>query len=200
MAALYPDVFTWQPFWRSSRRSSRIRTGEAPLFLFTSTRGSAVWPHYGLCLSVVQSYPTLCDPMDCSVAGFPGCHHCEGHRAHIVVGVTKSCLTLQPCGLQHIRLPCPSLFPGAYSNSCPLSRWCHPIISFSVAPFSCPHSFPASGSFAVSQLFPSGGHSMGAPASASVLPVNNQGWFPLGWTGLIFLQSKGFLGRHLLCS
>ena len=85
------------------------------------------------------------------------------HLAHIVVGVTKSCLTLRPRGLQHARLPCPSLFPGAYSNSCPLSWWCHPAISFSVAPFSCPQSFPASGSFPVIQLLASGGQSTGVP-------------------------------------
>ena len=85
------------------------------------------------------------------------------HLAHIVAGVTKSCLTLRPRGLQHARLPCPSLFPGAYSNSCPLRWWCHPAISFSVAPFSCPHSFPASGSFPVIQLLASGGQSTGVP-------------------------------------
>ena len=103
--------------------------------------------------------------------------------------------SLRPHGLQHTRLPCPScpsLFPGACSNSCPLSRWCHPTISSSVAPFSsCPPSFPASGSFPVSQLFTSGDHSTRASSSTSVLPVNIQGWFPLGLTGLISLLSKG---------
>ena len=78
------------------------------------------------------------------------------------------------------------------SNSCPLSQWCHPAISSSVVPFSsCPQSFPASGSFPVSQCFTSGGQSIGVSTSTSVLPVNVQGWFPLGWTGLISLQSKG---------
>ena len=87
--------------------------------------------------------------------------------------------------LQHARLPCPSLSPWVCSNSCSLSQWCHRIISFSVAPFlSCPQFFPASGSFPMSQLFTSGGQSIGASASESVLPVNIQGWFPLGWTGL----------------
>ena len=82
--------------------------------------------------------------------------------------------------------------PGACSNSCPLSGWCHPTISYSVAPFfSCPQSFPASGSFPVSQLFTSGCDTIGASASAPVLPMNIQGWFPLGWTDLISLQSKG---------
>ena len=80
---------------------------------------------------------------------------------------------------------------GAYSNSCPLSWWCHPTISSSVVPFSCPQSFPASGSFPMSQLLASGGQSIGASASASVLPMNTQDWSPLGWTGWISLQSKG---------
>ena len=94
-------------------------------------------------------------------------------------------------GLGHARLPCPSPSLGAYSNSCPSSRWCHPTISSSVVPFSsCPQSFPASGSFPVSQFFASGDQRIGASASASVLPLNILGWFPLGWTGLIFLQSE----------
>ena len=100
--------------------------------------------------------------------------------------------SLQPHGLQHARLPCPSLSPRVCSNSCPLSRWCHPAISSSVVPFSsCPQSLPASGSFQMSHLFTWGGQSIGVSASASVLPVNIQGWFPLGWTGWISLQSKG---------
>ena len=86
--------------------------------------------------------------------------------------------------LQHARLPCLSLSPKVCSNSCPLNWWCHPTISSSVAPFSsCPQSFPASGSFPMSKLFASGGQSIGASASASVLPMNIQGWFPLGLTG-----------------
>ena len=99
--------------------------------------------------------------------------------------------SLKPHGLQHARLPCPLSSPEVWLNSCPLSRWYHPIISSSVAPFSSFHqSFPASGSFPVSQLFVSGGQSIGASASTSVLPVNIQVWFPLGLTGLISLQSK----------
>ena len=95
-------------------------------------------------------------------------------------------------GLQHTRLPCPSPSSGACSKSCPLSRWCHPTISSSVISFSsCLQSFPASGSFPVSQFFASGGRSTGVSASASVLPMNIQDWFPLGWTGWISLQSKG---------
>ena len=100
--------------------------------------------------------------------------------------------SLQPHGLQHARLPCPSPTPGACSNSCPLSQWCHPTISSSVIPFpSCLQSCPESGSFLMSQLFASGGQSIGASASASVLPMNIQEWFLLGWTGWISLQSKG---------
>ena len=99
--------------------------------------------------------------------------------------------SLQPHGLQHIRLPCQSLTPGAYSDSCPSSQWCHPTISSSVIPFSsCPQSFPASGSFPTSQIFASGGQSIGASASA-VLTMNIHNWFPLELTGLISLQSKG---------
>ena len=89
------------------------------------------------------------------------------------------------------RPPCPSPAPGLHPNPCPLSRWCHPTISSSVIPFSCLQSFPASGSFQISQLFTSGGQSIGASASTSVLPVNTQDWSPLGWTGWILLQSKG---------
>ena len=98
--------------------------------------------------------------------------------------------SLRPHGLQHVRLPCHSPSPRACSNSCPSSRWCHPTISSSVTHFSsCLQSFPASGPFLVSQFFTSGGPSIGA--SAPVLPMNIQGWFPSGLTGLIFLQSKG---------
>ena len=102
--------------------------------------------------------------------------------------------SLQTHGLQHARPPCPLPMLRIYSNSCPLSRWCHPTISSSVIPFSsCLQSFPASGSFPMSQLFASGGQNIGVSASASVLPMNIQGWFPLGWTGWISLQSKGLL-------
>ena len=103
--------------------------------------------------------------------------------------------SLQPHGLQHSRPPCPSPTPRAHSNSCPLSQWCHPTISFSVDPFSsCPQFFPASGSSPMSQLFASGGQSIGVSASTSVLPMNTQDWFPLAWTGLISLQPKGLSG------
>ena len=100
--------------------------------------------------------------------------------------------SLWPHGLQHARLPCPSPTPRAYSHPCSLSRWCHPTISSSVVPFSSHlESFPASESFQMSQFFASGGQSIGVSASTSVLPMNIQDWFPLGWTGWIPLQSKG---------
>ena len=116
--------------------------------------------------------------------------------------------SLWPHGLQHTRPPCPSPTPRVYSNSCPLSWWCHPTISSSVIPFSsCLQSFPASESFQMTQVFASGGQSIGVSASTSVLPMNIQDWFPLGW---ISLQSKGLfkslLQHHsskasiLLCS
>ena len=105
--------------------------------------------------------------------------------------VTQLCLTLRPHGLQHTRLLCPSPTLRACSNSCPSSRWCHPTISSSVIPFSCLQSFPASGSFPMSQFFTSDSQSIETSASASVLPMNTQDRFPLGWTGWISLQSKG---------
>ena len=100
--------------------------------------------------------------------------------------------SLRPHELQHARPPCPSTTPRVYSNSCSLSRWCHTAILSSVGPFcSCLQYFPASGSFQMSQFFASGGQSIGVSASASVLPVDIQDWFPLGCTGWISLQSKG---------
>ena len=94
-------------------------------------------------------------------------------------------------GLQHARVPCPTPTPGAYSNSCSLSQWCHPTISSSVLHFSLFQSLPQSVSFQMNQFFASGGQSIGVSASASVLPMNIQDWFPLGLTSLISLQSKG---------
>ena len=104
-------------------------------------------------------------------------------------GVSDS---LRPHELQHTRPPCPTPTPRVHPNSCPLSRWCHQTISSSVVPFSsCLQSFPASGSFQMSQLFASGGQSIGVSASTSVLPMSTQDSSPLGWTGWISLQSKG---------
>ena len=109
------------------------------------------------------------------------------HFSHSVVSNS-----LRPHESQHTRPPCPSPTPRVHPNPCPSSRWCHPMISSSVVPFSsCLQSFPASGSFPVSQFFASGGQSIGVSASASVLPMNIQDWLPLGWTSWICLQSKG---------
>ena len=116
----------------------------------------------------------------------------KGKTEQLAVQLLSHVWLWDPMGLQHTRPPCPSPSPRVYSDSCPLSRWCHPSISFSVILFSsCPQSFPASGSFQMSWLFMSDGQSIAASASASVLPMNIQGWFLLEWTGLISLQSKG---------
>ena len=114
------------------------------------------------------------------------------NRLSVQFSCSVMCNSLWPHGLQHARPPCASPPPGAYSNSCPLSRGYHPTISFSVIPFSSHlQSFPASGSFPMSQFFPSGVQSIGVSASVSVLLMNIQDLFPLGWTGWISLQSKG---------
>ena len=119
----------------------------------------------------------------------------HGIRRHALSSVqfSRSVVSdsLQPHELHHARPPCPSPTPRVQPNPCPLSQWCHPTIPSSVVPFSsCPQSFPASGSFPMSQLFASGGQSIGVSASTSVLPMNTQDW-SLGWTGWISLQSKG---------
>ena len=116
------------------------------------------------------------------------------NNLHLFIQFSHSVVSnsLWPHEPQHTRAPCPSPTPGVCPNSCPLSRWCHPTISSSVVPFSsCPQSFLASGSFQMSQLFASGGQSIGVSASTSVLPMNTQDWSLLGWTGWISLQSKG---------
>ena len=117
-----------------------------------------------------------------------------------VHSVTQSCLTLRPHGLQHSRLPCPSPTPGVDSNSCPLSRWCHPTISSSIVPFSsCRQSFPASGSFPMSQFFTSGGQNIGISALASVLPMNSGLIsFKIDWFDLLAVQRtlKSLLQHH----
>ena len=114
---------------------------------------------------------------------------------HYCFSVQFSCSvmseSLWPHELQHARPPWQWPTPGVHPNPCPLSRWCHPTISSSVVPFLCPQSFTASRSFQMSQLFTSGGQSIGDSASTSVLLMNTQGWSPLGWTGWISLQSKG---------
>ena len=114
------------------------------------------------------------------------------HKNSVQISHSVMSDSLQPHGLQHARLPCPSPTPGAYSNSCPSRRWCHPSISSSVIPFSSHlQSFPASGSFPRNQFFASDGQNIGVSASASVLPMNIEDWFPLGWTGWLSLQSQG---------
>ena len=146
-----------------------------------------VLDHYAICLPTL-SYTKVSVTVVHVLAVFSGCL-----TVCCCCSVTKSYWTLQPHGLQHSRLPCPSLFPRVCSDSCQLSPWCHPTISSSVARFSSyPQYFSASGSFPVSWLFPSDGQSIRASASASILPMNIQGWFLLELTGLISLQSKGF--------
>ena len=141
-------------------------------------------------MSVTQSCSTLVTP---STIAHQAPLSMEFSRQEYWSGFSSSVMSnsLWPHGLEHARLPCPSPTPGAYSKSCPSSWWCHPTISPSVIPFSCPQSFPASESFPMSQVFTSGGQSIGVSASTSVLPKNTQDWSPLGWTGWISLQSKG---------
>ena len=119
-------------------------------------------------------------------------HSTPTHIHQLVSSVTQSCPTLRSHGLQHARLPYPSPTSGVCSNSCPSSQWCHPTILSLVVPFSsCHQYFPASGSFPMTQFFTASGQSIGVSASASVLPINIEDWFPLRWTGLISLLPKG---------
>ena len=145
---------------------------------------------------VAQSCPTGSNPMDCNLPGssVPGIQTSPKSRCFqgTFVQFSHSVMSnsLQPHGLHHVRPPCPPPTPRVYSNSCPLSLWCHPTNSFSVVPFSCLQSFPVSRSFQISQFFTSGGQSIGVSASASVLPMNIQDWFPLRRTGWVFLKSR----------
>ena len=150
--------------------------------------------------------------MTASIACFPLLLWLHSHSASLLTGlstlwhasvrsvssITQSCPALSdPMDCRHTKLHCPSPAPGAWSNSCPSSQWCHPAISSSVVPFSsCPQPLPASGFFNMSQFFTSGGQSIGVSASASVLPMNIQDWFPLGWTGWISLPSRIFSKHH----
>ena len=116
----------------------------------------------------------------------------DSHSISVQFSLSVVSNYLWPHEPQHARPPCPSLTPRVHPNPCPSSQWCHPTISSSVVPFSsCPQSFPASGSFQMSQLFTSDCQSIGVSASASVLPMNTQDWSPLGWTGWISFQSRG---------
>jgi len=137
--------------------------------------------------------------LECSVLSHlfhtPLSHSSRGSLVLLSVQSIHSVMSnyLRPNGLQHTGPPCPSPAPGVYSNSCPLSQWCHPVISPSVVPFSSHlQSIPALGPFPMSHFFESDGQSVGVSASTSVLPMNTQDWFPLGWTGWISLWSKGF--------
>ena len=141
------------------------------------------WLSWGMPCSITHLHNSLFQAPGLSL--WPACH-----------SVQFSCSvvsdSLWPHEPQHARPACPSPTPGVHPNPCPLSQQCHPTISFSVIPFSsCPQTFPALGSFPMSQLFPSGGQSIGVSASKSVLPMNTQDWSPLGWTGWISLQAKG---------
>ena len=125
---------------------------------------------------------------------FTGTKRLSGHFQFSSVQFSRSVVSddsLQPHESQHARPPCTSPTPRVHPSSCPSSRWCHPAISSSVVPFSCPQSLPPSESLPMSQLFAWGGQSTGVSASASVLPKNTQDWSPLGWTGWISLKSKG---------
>ena len=139
-------------------------------------------------------------PISVNITAISFLDHCNrlmsSHSAYILISYQFSHSvvpdSLRPHEPQHVRPSCPSPTPGVHPNPCPLSWWCHPTISSSVVPFSsCPQSFPASGSFQMSQLFVSGGQSNGVSASTWVLPKNTQDWSPLEWTGWISLQTKG---------
>ena len=131
----------------------------------------------GICPLCIYNSITICEK--------PGFQYSQYTYLLQFSSVAQSCP-------QHARPPCPSQTAGVYPNSCPLSQWCLPTILSSVVLFSShPQSFPASGSFQMSQFFTSGGQCIGVSASTSVLPMNTQDWSPLGWTGWIFLQSRG---------
>ena len=138
---------------------------------------------YRVCMHThSQLCPTLCDPMDCNP---PGSTVCGIYFSSVQFSRSVVSDSLWLHGPQHARPPCPSPTPGVHPNPCPSTRWCHPTISSSVIPFCYSQSFPASGSFHMSQLFKSGGQSIEVLPSASVIPMNIQDWFPLWWTGWI---------------
>ena len=124
-------------------------------------------------------------------AGWMGGNECDVSISSVQFSHSVMSDSLQPHGLQHAKLPCPSPTPRVHSNPCPLSWWCHPTISSSAIPFCHLQSLPASGSFPMSQFFTSGGQSIRVSVLASILPMSIQDWFPLGLTDLISLQSKG---------
>ena len=147
-----------------------------------------------VCVLVAQSCLTVCDPMNCGPQGSSVHGILQARVLEWISQFSRSVVSnsLRPHGLQHARPPCPLPTPGVHPNPRASSRWCHPTISSSVVPVSSHlQSFPASGSFQMSQLFASGDQSVGVSASTSILPMNIQDWFPLRWTGWISLQSKG---------
>ena len=172
-----PPQWQWQHLFFLSRQLHRHPEGQDKCWFVIQNSHSNCWR------SVTIS-PCL--------GGCPGCLT-FGLSVQLSCSVMSD--SLWPHGLQHTRLPCPSTTPGACSNSCPSSRWCHPTTSSSVVPFSSHlQSFPALGSFPMHQFFTSGGQTIGVSASTLVLPMNIQDWFPLGLTGWISLQFKGFSG------
>ena len=175
------------------------RPGAQALVVVAHGLSSCVsWVLHSGSVVVVHGLKSLCSTWDLPRQGWKPCPLNWQANSHPLTtsSVQFSCSvvsdSLWPHGLQHARPPSPSTTPGVYSNSCPLSWWCHPTISSSVVPFfNHPQSFPASGSSQMSQFFASGGESIEVLVSASVLPMNIQEWFPLEWTGWISLQPKG---------
>ena len=182
MSPVLPDFLSPRLTF-SANWPSRLKVWEWGKHLICARYGSE-------CFVCMNLYHFQNGPMKC-LYQYP--HFIDGEvEASVQFSPSVMSDTLQPHGLQHTRPPCPSPIPRVYSNSCPLSWWWHPTISSFVVPYSsCLQSFPASGSFQMSQFFASGGQSFGVSASASVLSENIQDWFPLGWTGWISLLSKG---------
>ena len=171
--------------WTATHQASLSFTISLNLFKLISIESVMLSNHLILCCLFLL-LPSI----------FPSIRAISNELALCISSVQFSCSVvsdfLRPHELQHTRPPCPSPTPRVHTNPCPSSQWCYPTISSSVIPFSsCPQSFPASGSFQMSQLFASGADSIGVSASASVLPMNTQDWSPLGWTGWISLQCKG---------
>ena len=161
----------------------------------------AAWDEVSLCpVSALSLFPIApASFLTPSPPAFGSFLHCCSVLLLFICSLASD--SLRSHVLHHARLPCPSLSPGVCSSSCPLSWWCHPTISSSVISFSsCPQSFPTSGSLPMSRLFASGGLSVGASASASVLPMNIQSWFPLGFIALISLLSKAVLSNNQFSS
>ena len=187
-------MFVWVDGWMPVYKD-RLQRTEWIISIFWECPKSSFSTIFSACTEYYYEYiwNTFCSSYEKNSLEVNSVQFSSVQFSHSVVSDS-----LWPHGLQHARPPCPSSTPGVYSNSCPLSQWCHPAVSSSVIPFSsCLQSFPASGSFQMSQFFTSGGQRTGVLSSASVLPMNIQDWFPLGWTGWISFQSKG-LSKSLL--